>query len=202
MVSVLHFRLVEHAAAVILAYLLGSIGFGVVVSRFFGVDIYSVGSGNPGTSNVFRAIGKKAAGLVLAGDALKGLLAVAVADVWVGETLAFVAGFAVVVGHVFPVWHRFKGGKGVATAIGGAIWLEPSVGIILGVAWLAVVITTKTASIASLGVMAAYVPGFALAGATRTRLWWAAATASFVVVMHWENIVRLISGKEHGLEEM
>lgn len=192
----------EHAAAVVLAYLLGSIGFGVIVPRLFGVDIYAVGSGNPGTSNVFRTVGKKAAGLVLLGDAAKGLVAVIVADLWAGEVTAFAAAFAAVAGHIFPAWHRFKGGKGVATAIGGALWLEPLVGVVLAVSWLAVVVTTRTASIASIGAMVLWVPGFAIAGRRGDRLWWVAATAVLIVLRHRGNITRLISGEEHSLEGM
>lgn len=192
----------EHAAAVVLAYLLGSLDFGVMVPRVFGVDIYAVGSGNPGTSNVFRTMGKKAAGLVLVGDALKGVVAVAVASLWLGDTTGAAAGFAAVVGHIFPAWHRFKGGKGVATAIGAVLWLVPVVGIVLGAAWLAVVLITKTASLASLGVMVAYVPGFALAGRRGSELWWAAATAALVVFRHRGNIARIVTGDERTLEEM
>ena len=192
----------EHAAIVVFAYLLGSIDFGVAVSRFFGVDIYSVGSGNPGTSNVLRTVGKRAAGLVLAGDALKGLIAVGIADVCFGNITAYVAGLAAVSGHIFPIWHRFRGGKGVATGIGAAIWLEPAVGLVLAVAWVVIVVATKTASIASLSVMTAYVPGFAIVGERDARLWWVAGTAVLVVMRHRANIVRLISGKEHSVEEM
>ena len=192
----------DHVAAVVLAYLIGSIDFGVIVPRALGVDIYSAGSGNPGTSNVFRTMGKKAAGLVLLGDALKGLAAVAVADLWVGGATAFAAAFAAVAGHIFPVWHRFKGGKGVATAIGAAVGLQPFLGIVLAAGWLIVVLSTKTASIASLAAMLLYVPGFAIAGERDARLWWVGATAVLVVIKHRENVQRLVSGAEGRLERM
>lgn len=193
-------RLVDRVAAVAIAYLLGSIDFGVIVPRAFGVDIYSRGSGNPGTSNVFRTMGKKAAGLVLLGDAAKGLAAAAIADVWVGGATAFAAGFAAVAGHIFPAWHRFKGGKGVATAVGAALWLEPILGAILAVGWITVVVATKTASMASLGVMALYIPGFAVFGATGAALWWVAATTALVVFRHRGNIGRLFAGRERTVE--
>jgi len=117
-----------------IAYLLGSIDFGVIVPRMFGVDIYATGSGNPGTSNVFRSLGKGPAALVLFGDGAKGALAAAIGTLWAGtvsntvsvETLAVACAFFAVVGHVVPVWHRFHGGRGVATAIGGAIFLAPN----------------------------------------------------------------------------
>ena len=107
--------------AIAIGYLVGSIDFGVIVPRLMGIDIYEHGSGNPGTSNVFRTLGKKAASVVLLGDLAKGLTAAAVGDLMAGETIGFAAGCAAVVGHVFPVWHRFKGGRGVATAIGVAL---------------------------------------------------------------------------------
>ena len=190
----------DHVAAVVLAYLIGSIDFGVIVPRAFGVDIYSRGSGNPGTSNVFRTMGKKAAGLVLLGDALKGLAAAGAADLWIGGPTAYAAGFAAVAGHVFPVWHRFNGGKGVATAIGAAVWLEPALGLLLAVGWIAVVLVTKMASLGSLGAMMLYVPGAAVAGRRGVELWWTGATAVLVVAKHRSNIRRLLSGREHKVE--
>lgn len=190
----------DRVIAVILAYLIGSVDFGVIVPRAFGVDIYSEGSGNPGTSNVFRAMGKKAAGLVLVGDSLKGVAAVAIVDLWLGTPVAHAAGFAAVVGHIFPVWHRFKGGKGVATALGAALWLEPIVGAVLGVGWITVVVVTRTASMASLAAMLVYVPAFAVAGDRDEALWWVAAIAILVVVRHGGNIGRLFSGAERSVE--
>ena len=190
----------DHAAAVVLAYLLGSIDFGVIVPRTFGVDIYSAGSGNPGTSNVLRTLGKKAAALVLLGDAAKGFAAALIADLWIGGPTAYAAGFAAVAGHVFPMFHRFRGGKGVATAVGAALWLEPAVGLVLAVVWIAIAVLTKMASVASLAAAMLYVPGFALAGVRAASLWWAGATAVLVAVRHRANIDRLLSGREHTVE--
>jgi glycerol-3-phosphate acyltransferase PlsY len=191
---------VESVLAVLLAYLIGSIDFGVIVPRIFGVDIYSVGSGNPGTSNVFRTMGKTSALLVLLGDALKGLAACAIAELLAGGASPYAAGLAAVAGHIFPAWHGFKGGKGVATAIGAALWLAPLAGAVLAVLWLAVVATTRTASLASLGAMVLYVPGFVITGTGGDELWWVAATAVLVVVRHRGNIQRLLAGKERSVE--
>jgi glycerol-3-phosphate acyltransferase PlsY len=187
-----------------LAYLIGSIDFGVIVPRFLGVDIYGVGSGNPGTSNVLRTLGKGPAALVLIGDGAKGALAAAVGTVWAGaidsfmsvETLAVACAFAAVVGHVAPIWHRFRGGKGVATAIGAAVYLAPLFGLILAVLWLIVTLVFKVASIASLGAMVLYVPGLALSGYRGWALVWAAAIAVLVVIRHTPNIRMLASGSE------
>lgn len=185
-------------AAFIAAYLIGSVDFAVVVSRRLGIDIYAHGSGNPGTSNVFRTLGKKAAGLVLLGDALKGVAATAIgATVGGGVTVGFACALAATLGHVAPVWHKFRGGRGVATAIGGAIWLEPVFGLVLAVAWLAVVLITKTASVASLGAMALYVPIFLLSGHTAPQIAWASLTAALVIWRHKDNIVRIISRSEN-----
>jgi glycerol-3-phosphate acyltransferase PlsY len=137
---------------------------------------------------------------VLLGDALKGLAAVAIADIWIGGPTAVAAGFFAVAGHIFPAWHRFRGGKGVATALGAALWLEPILGGILAAGWILVVLLTKTASLASIGAMLVYVPGFAVAGERDAGLWWVAATATLVTVRHRANIQRMISGGERTVE--
>ena len=187
-----------------IAYLIGSIDFGVIVPRVLGVDIYSVGSGNPGTSNVLRSLGKGPAALVLLGDGAKGALAAAIGTMWAGavsgfmsaETLAVACAFAAVVGHIAPLWYRFRGGKGVATAIGAAVFLAPIFGLILAVLWLIVTLVFKVASIASLGAMVLYVPGLALSGYRGWALVWAAAIAVLVIIRHIPNIRLLAAGSE------
>lgn len=192
--------------ALALAYLIGSIDFGVIVPRLMGVDIYEAGSGNPGTSNVFRTMGKGPAALVMLGDALKGTAAAGIgaylggADAaWSTSTLAAAAAFFAVLGHALPIWHGFRGGRGVATALGGAIFLAPLVGIALAILWLAMTLVGKVASIASLVAMALYVPGLALAGYRGWALFWAGAIVVLVIGRHWPNIVRLLRGEERGV---
>ena len=137
-------------AAVAAGYLLGSVDFGVIVPRVLGVDIYDTGSGNPGATNVLRTMGRKEAALVLLGDLAKGVGAAALGSWAGGPIVGFAAGLAAVVGHCFPVWHRFKGGKGVAAAAGMVAWLEPwALLIVLGV-FVAVVTLTRKASLGSL----------------------------------------------------
>jgi glycerol-3-phosphate acyltransferase PlsY len=187
---------VEAVVAFVLAYLIGSIDFGVIVPRAMGINIYEHGSGNPGTSNVFRTLGKRAAALVLVGDLLKGLAAAALGALWFGEAAGFACGFAAVLGHVLPIWHGFRGGRGVATAIGAALWLAPLFGLMLAVGWGAVVVATKTASVASIVAMVLYVPGFAVTGHRGASLWWAAATAALVLVRHAANIRRIVLRQE------
>ena len=187
-----------------IAYLIGSIDFGVIVPKVLGVDIYSVGSGNPGTSNVMRSLGRRPAALVLLGDGAKGAIAAGIGAWWVGsvssagtpDTLAVACAFAAVLGHIAPIWHRFRGGKGVATAIGAAVYLAPAFGLVLAVLWLIVTLVFKVASIASLGAMVLYVPGLAVSGYRGWALVWAAAIALLVVARHAENIRRLVTGSE------
>ncbi len=191
---------VETPITLAIAYLLGSVDTGVIVPRLLGVNIYEHGSGNPGASNVMRTMGKKVGAAVMLGDALKGLLAALIGAWMVGSTIAFWCALAAVVGHVFPLWHRFKGGRGVATAIGAVVFLEPWFGLVLVLGWGGTVAATKTASIASLGAMALYVPGYALFGWRGWPLLAAALTALLVVVRHSGNIKRLIGGKEQTVE--
>lgn len=179
-----------------LGYLIGSIDFGVVVPRLSGVDIYQEGSGNPGTANVLRTMGRRAAALTLLGDMAKGVAAAAIGDLWVGEVAGFAAGFAAVLGHSFPIWHRFRGGKGVATGVGVLLWMEPLVGVAFGVAWAAFTFGFRFASLASLILVVAWVPALALAGVRGWALVWAAATALLIAVRHSSNIKRLIQGQE------
>jgi glycerol-3-phosphate acyltransferase PlsY len=188
-------------AAVVAGYLIGSIDFGVVVPRLFGVDIFAVGSGNPGTTNVLRTMGKGAAAVVLIGDVLKGVAAAAVGNAAGTDPLGFLAGFAAAVGHCYPVWHRFKGGKGVATTAGAALWMAPLVGGILVVVWGLLTAVARKASIASLLLAIALVPSLALGGVRGWSLVWAGAAALLIIYRHRGNIARLLSGSEHSIEE-
>jgi len=189
-------RVVLQVFAVAAAYLLGSIDFGVIVARSQGVDIYSVGSGNPGTSNVMRVLGKKFAAIVLLGDGAKGALAALLGSLLVDPSFGYVTLFAAVLGHAFPIWHRFRGGKSVAAAIGGIIYLAPVVGVVLTVVWVAMLLVTKTASVGSLTVLVLMVPLLTLAGRRGSDLVWAAVISVFVIVRHRSNIVSLLSGSE------
>lgn len=187
-------------AAVLAGYMIGSVDFGVVIPRLRGVDIYASGSGNPGASNVLRTMGKGTAALVMLGDLAKGLAAAALGDAIGGVATGFAAGSAAVVGHCFPAWHRLRGGKGVATAAGMTLWLEPLLGAVMLVGWGILVALTRRASVASLIVVAAFVPSLALLGHRGWSLLWAGAAAVLIVTRHRENIRRLLGGAEHTLE--
>ncbi|GMR02430.1 MAG: glycerol-3-phosphate 1-O-acyltransferase PlsY [Acidimicrobiia bacterium] len=182
--------------AVVIAYLVGSVSFGVLVARAQGFDIYTVGSGNPGMSNVMRTLGKRSAALVLVGDAAKGVIAAAVGVSLVDPLFGYVALLAAVVGHAFPVWHRFRGGKGVATTLGGLVFIAPLTGIALAVVWVVFLVVWKTASIGSLTAMVLMVPFLAMTGRRGVELAWAGAIAVFVVARHTSNIRRLLTTSE------
>ncbi|MBS1115879.1 MAG: hypothetical protein H6Q87_263 [candidate division NC10 bacterium] len=179
-------------------YLLGSIPFGVVVARGAGgVDLRRVGSGNIGATNVLRAVGKGAAALTLLGDIGKGALAVGLAR-WTGAGAALVAavGLAAVLGHLFPVWAGFRGGKGVATTLGVVLGAMPSVGGLLLVTWVAVAAVTRYSSLAAL-VATVTMPLFVwLADGRPPMLALSGALLVLVGVRHRENIGRLLAGTE------
>lgn len=188
--------------ALVGAYFIGSLDFAVVVARAHGVDIHAVGSGNPGASNVLRTLGKGPAAMALLGDALKGVIAAAIGWMAVGvgdpatQPIAFAAGFMAVMGHCFPVFHKFKGGKGVATGAGVLLFTLPLVGFALAVVWAIVAKVFKVASVASLTVVVLAVPLALWQGTRGVALAWLAAMLALVVIRHAPNIRRMISGSE------
>ncbi|HSQ37295.1 MAG TPA: glycerol-3-phosphate 1-O-acyltransferase PlsY [Acidimicrobiia bacterium] len=188
-------------AAIVAGYLLGSIDFGVIVPRLFGIDIYGTGSGNPGATNVLRTVGRREAVLVLLGDLAKGAGAAALGNWAGGEVIGFAAGLAAVVGHCFPVWHRFRGGKGVAAAGGMVLFLEPFAGLALLGVFVAVVALTRKASLGSLIAAVALVPTLAAFGHRGWSLGLAGAAVALIVIRHIPNIHRLLGGREHTIEE-
>ena len=187
----------EHIVAVALAYLVGSIPFAFLLSRRRGVDLREVGSGNIGASNVLRSSGVRAAVFALLLDALKGVLAVIVAQrVSGGAATPMAAGIASVVGHIYPVWLRFRGGKGVATAAGVFGVITPgALAIACGVFLFAVWITRfiSVGSIAAAITLAVVtilidVPVVVSAGA--------GLAAAIIIHRHRANLARLIAGTE------
>jgi glycerol-3-phosphate acyltransferase PlsY len=193
------------ALAILAAYIIGSIDFAVIVARMHGVDIHQVGSGNPGASNVARSIGKFPAALVLLGDTIKGVIGAAMGMVASGVAdpqiqWAFLAGFAAVVGHCYPIFHRFKGGKGVATGLGVLFFTVPIVGVIVVVSWLILVRLTNTASISSLIVVLASIPLAIWQGVSGMSLVWLITTVVFVIWRHRANIQRVLKGREQKVQ--
>lgn len=181
---------------ILASYLLGGVSFGILVATSRGVDIRSEGSGNPGASNIMRVLGMRTAAVVLVGDGLKGAAAAWLGVAVVGPEFGYVVLLSAVVGHTLPIWHGFKGGKSVATGLGGIIYLAPVVGLVLGTLWIVMVLLWKTASIASITVMVLYVPALWIGGRTATELVWASGLALFVLVRHASNIKRLFTSSE------
>lgn len=181
------------------AYLLGTFPSASLVARANGVDIRSVGSGNPGASNVTRALGWRKGVWVFVLDAAKGALAAAAGLVVSGRPAAYVLVAAAVLGHVFPVWQRFRGGKGVATGGGGFAVLSPLVFAVLVPTWFVISKLSRTASLASIVIVVLLPVGVGIV----RREWWevvaTAALCALVMVRHLGNIQRLATRQEHAL---
>jgi glycerol-3-phosphate acyltransferase PlsY len=182
-----------------LAYLLGTFPSAAIVARRKGVDIAAAGSGNPGASNTFRILGWKAGTLVFALDAGKGALAAAAGLAIDGHRGAYILGGAAVLGHVWPVTRKFKGGKGVATGAGMMLVLFPYVVLILSVVWFLLVKLTGKASLASVTVVVAFPVLVGLWEGSWGDVVVLGALALVVVVRHASNLRRLARGEEHGL---
>ena len=184
------------ALVAVLAYLLGAIPFGIVMARAFGLaDPRSIGSGNIGATNVLRSGSKPAAALTVVLDGAKGGIAVLIARALVGEDAAQIAALSAFLGHLYPVWLGFKGGKGVATFLGTVLALSPVVGAAACAIWL---VTFAIFRISSLGgIMApALSPIAALLLGHTDKTAALAAMAVFVWWRHRENITRILSGTE------
>jgi glycerol-3-phosphate acyltransferase PlsY len=187
---------------VVLAYLVGSVSFAVVVSRLMGLaDPHTYGSGNPGATNVLRTGNRKAAVLTLIGDAGKGALAVGIGHLLADrfgltETVLAWIGLAAFVGHLFPVFHRFAGGKGVATAAGVLLALSPWLGLFTLATWLVVAIFLRYSSLAAL-VSAVFAPSFAwlLMGPVPALLPLLLMSV-LLIARHRSNIAKLLAGQE------
>ena len=184
------------ALAFVIGYLLGSIPFGLVLTRLAGTeDLRSIGSGNIGATNVLRTGSKGLAAATLLGDMLKGTVAVVIAGYFAGPNAAMLAGLGAFLGHLFPVWLKFRGGKGVATYIGVLLGLFWPAAAMFGALWIATALTTRYSSLSAL--VAAFV--------TPIFLWWFGhpALASLFAVLtlllfytHRDNIRRLQAGTE------
>jgi glycerol-3-phosphate acyltransferase PlsY len=180
---------------IIPGYLLGSIPFGLLLTRMIGIDIRSVGSGNIGTTNVLRTGNKGLAAATLLLDAGKGALAVLMARHFAGDGAGMLAGMAAFIGHCYPVWLKFRGGKGVATLLGVALAAVPLAGVAALVTWLLGALLTRHSSVGGMtAAVAAPVAAWAL-GQPHAALS-LAAMAALLIFKHRENIARLRAGTE------
>jgi acyl phosphate:glycerol-3-phosphate acyltransferase len=188
-----------YIAAFVLGYLLGSIPFGLVFTRVAGTqDIRSIGSGSIGATNVLRTGRYGLAAATLLADVLKGIVAVLIAARWFGHDAALVAGLAAFLGHLFPVWLSFKGGKGVATGLGVLLAVSWKAALAAAIVWLVVAAASRYSSLASLiaSVIAPVVLWFL--GAPSEALTFA-IMAVLTFIMHRANIARLMTGTENKI---
>ena len=179
-----------------LSYLLGSIPFGVVSAKIFGLgDLRQIGSGNIGATNVLRTGNRKAALVTLLLDSGKGAAAVLIARAFLAEDAAQTAGLFAFVGHIFPIYLRFKGGKGVATFLGIALALAFPVGVAACLTWAAVAALFRFSSLAAL-VSAALTPIWAIFLGQGSLFLLTALLAQLIFIRHRENIRRLVAREE------
>ena len=200
-------QLLAWIVAIAASYLLGSVSFAVVVSRLFGLaDPRSYGSGNPGATNVLRSGSKAAAALTLLGDAAKGAVAVWLVralgpQFGVGELGAALAALAAFVGHLYPIFFGFKGGKGVATFLGALLALNFGGGLLSCATWLAVAAAFRYSSLSSLcAALLAPLALLWLTGAADLSLV-VAAMSALLVLRHRQNIANLLAGRERRIGE-
>ena len=187
-------------ACLVFGYLLGSIPFGLILTRMAGLgDVRKIGSGNIGATNVLRTGNKKLAATTLLLDALKGTAAAAIASYW-GVEAGFAAGFAAFIGHLFPVWLSFRGGKGVATYIGVLLGLVPVMVLLFAVIWLAMAKITRYSSLSALVATAVVPIALYAAGHGKVAVLFAVMTA-IAWIKHRANIQRLLSGTESRIGE-
>lgn len=189
------------------SYLLGSLSFAIIVSKVMGMsDPRSYGSQNAGATNVMRSGNKKAAIFTLLGDLIKGLLVVLVAkyltkDFVGGDALVGICGVLVVIGHILPVFFKFKGGKGVATAIGVLLGFNPWLALILAITWFIIFKLFKLSGLAAI-VATALAPLYAYLLMGNNAYFGATLFISFIVIYkHKDNIIRMIKGEELGFKK-
>ncbi len=190
-----------HPAAVagpICAYLLGSIPTGVIIARARGIDLQKTGSGNIGATNAARALGKKVGAIVLLFDALKGFAPVFLAARWLPVSPLIVAlmGFCAILGHVFPVWLRFHGGKGVATAFGVFLAIAPLAAAVALVTYVLAYLLFRISSVGSLAGATAFVVALVLMRPPDAYLILGGAAWLLIVASHRANIRRLLKREE------
>ena len=186
--------------AVTLGYFVGSIPFAYLLSRQQGVDLRRAGSGNIGASNVLRTTGVRAAMLAMALDGVKGTIAVLIAQLLAaGPITAVAAACASVVGHVYPIWLRFRGGKGVATAAGAFAVLAPEAMAVASCVFLLAVIVTRFISVGSIAGALTLVIVAAISDAPGAVAIGAIVSTLIIIYRHRENLARLVAGTERRI---
>ena len=201
--------MIEWLVKVLLAYLLGSVSGSMVMGAFRHVDIRKSGSGNAGGTNAFRTQGFWFALGVVIIDIGKGALAAGLiptlkvglpVDAAVQAYLPLACGFAAVVGHCYPVWYGFRGGKGAATAVGALVVIEPLVILPMLLTWLVVLTITGWVGLGTMLAAISLVPAFFLLGADAATVVFGILLATFIVFMHRSNIRNMLNGNEYRFE--
>jgi glycerol-3-phosphate acyltransferase PlsY len=187
-------------ALLVPSYLLGTFPTALLVGRREGRDPTKEGSGNPGATNALRTMGRRAGALVLVGDLGKGIVATAAGWALGGRAVGVGCGLAAVLGHVFPVTRRLRGGKGVATGAGMALVLLPIPALLLGVLYAVVVKATKVGALGSIAVAVGFPLAAAAVGRPGGEVAALAACSALVVLRHRENLARLRTGGEHRIK--
>lgn len=182
------------------AYMLGTFPSALLIANARGVDITAAGSGNPGAANIGRTLGRKLGVLVFLLDGLKGAISTAVGYAFAGYAGALTLVFAAVIGHIFPVTRKFKGGKGVATAGGGMIALYPWIGLAMTVLWLLVAKATKKASLGSLAIALGLPVSQVIVGRPAGEVLAGVGLFALVIWRHIPNLKRIIAGEEPALK--
>lgn len=200
----------EIALLIVLAYLIGSIPTAVwVSSRVYGIDIREHGSGNAGATNTFRILGKTAGTAVMLGDMMKGFIAVKLSlfsqFAWGSEAitnLQVILGLVAVLGHIFPIWAEFRGGKGIATLFGMILSIQPIVALSLAAVFVFMLFLTRYVSLSSISASVAFpvLIVFIFREPEISYKVFAIATACLVVLTHHKNIGRLLAGNESKLK--
>ena len=205
-----------YALAIIFAYLIGSVNFSVIISKkFAGFDLREKGSGNAGTTNTLRTVGKKAALATLLLDILKGVVAIGIAiflgkymkDVYSPEVLVQLAGIFVILGHTFPIFFGFRGGKGIATSLGVLLVINWQIGLICLTFAVALMILTRMVSVGSIAaailfpILTFYIgqEHFIVQGKTLNYVIFSIALALLVMFNHRSNIKRIMNGTENRI---
>jgi len=195
--------IIFYTALVSLSYLSGSIPMGLVLGKIFGVgDIRKIGSGNIGATNALRTGNKGFAIAVLAGDALKAVIPIVIAKIYLAEAYPHapvIAALAALIGHVFPVWLRFKGGKGVASSAGILLTLHWPTGLCCLVMWLFCARLSRISSLSAI-IAAVNLPVYAIATGGREYALPFAVVAALVIFTHRENFKRLLKGEESTIK--
>jgi glycerol-3-phosphate acyltransferase PlsY len=203
--------MIDLLVKVLLAYMLGSVSGSMVVGAIRHVDIRESGSGNAGGTNAFRTQGAWFALAVVVIDIGKGFLATwlipnlemaALGEPVSSQFQMLACGFAAVVGHCYPVWYGFRGGKGAATAVGALILIEPMALLPLIVTWLVALVLTGWVGLPTMIAAVCMIPAFFWLDASTEKLWFAGLLAAFIIFTHRSNIVNMLNGSEYKFQRI